>query len=460
MALLRYGATNRVLTAGSQPTPCFTTHDSPGFLMNGRLEPCLKTYAANRRRPLSRFAMFFSSLLPALLLAVSSILAAVPPPDDARLIQFSDSHLEWINTDALDFLLELRHEEAIVSAEALKASEHAALLEGISDSAIETLVHQAGFAIGYRDVTEIDRPASLQAEAVVVPAYPTPSAAAHPEVTDLFAKISQAELRGIIGNLSTNFKTRYYRSSVARQSSLWIQTKLASMPGVNVTLFENTFDQPNVIGRLEGDGTSSQVILLGGHLDSTSQSATTLAPGADDDASGTAVAMHALNILANAGYKGKYPIEVHAYAGEEGGLLGSAKLAQSYKNKGVVLRGMLNLEMVGWSPATSSNTNKSSTITVLTDPTPGMGTHMTKVIAEYIPTAERRAVACGYGCSDHYSWSELDYPVVCIATYGPNDASLNPAYHTTGDTIDKLNFNKMTDFVKATLAWIVEVSSA
>jgi Zn-dependent M28 family amino/carboxypeptidase len=55
--------------------------------------------------------------------------------------------------------------------------------------------------------------------------------------------------------------------------------------------------------------------------------------------------MHALNILANAGYQGKYPIEVHAYAGEEGGLLGSAKLAQSYKNNGVVLRGMLNLEV-------------------------------------------------------------------------------------------------------------------
>ncbi|KAJ7271242.1 hypothetical protein C8J57DRAFT_1321148 [Mycena rebaudengoi] len=411
--------------------------------------------------------MLFSSFLPALSLAVSSIVTATAPAtpaeatsDTARLIQFSDSHLEWINADALEFLLELRHEETDVSPEALRASDHAALLEEVSDGAIETLVHQAGFAIGYRDVTEIERPATgIKAAAVVVPTYPTPSKAAHPEITDLFAKISKDELKGIIGNLSTNFKTRYYRSSVARQSSLWIQTKLASMPGVNVTLFENTFDQPNVIGRLEGDGSSSQVILLGGHLDSTSQSASTLAPGADDDASGTAVAMHALNILANAGYQGKYPIEVHAYAGEEGGLLGSAKLAQSYKNNGVVLRGMLNLEMVGWSPATSSNTNKSSTITVLTDPIPAMGTHMTKVIAEYIPTAEQRAVACGYGCSDHYSWSALDYPVVCIATYGPNDGNLNPNYHTTADTIDHLDFDKMTDFVKATLAWTVEVSS-
>lgn len=31
--------------------------------------------------------------------------------------------------------------------------------------------------------------------------------------------------------------------------------------------------------------------------------------------------------------------------------------------------------------------------------------------------------------------------------------------HTTGDTIDKLNFDKAVDFVKATLAWVVEVAA-
>lgn len=31
---------------------------------------------------------------------------------------------------------------------------------------------------------------------------------------------------------------------------------------------------------------------------------------------------------------------------------------------------------------------------------------------------------------------------------GPNDDTLNPYYHSTGDTIDKLNFTKTVEFVK------------
>lgn len=113
------------------------------------------------------------------------------------------------------------------------------------------------------------------------------------------------------------------------------------------------------------------------------------------DASGTAVILAALRILKANNYNGTYAIEVHAYAAEEGGLLGSAKVAAAYKAAGKTLRGMLQLEMVGWQPSTSTNKGKSSTITVLNDPVTGMNTHMTNVIKAYVPTAERRSVDCG-----------------------------------------------------------------
>jgi len=181
-----------------------------------------------------------------------------------------------------------------------------------------------------------------------------------------------------------------------------------------------------VIGRATpAKAYSNATILLGGHLDSTSPVASTLAPGADDDASGTAVALHVFSILASSGWistTSKYPIEVHAYAGEEGGLLGSDALAASYSKANREIRGMLNLEMVGWQPEKSGT----STITVLTDPHTRMSQHAQAVIKQYVPTASVRGTYCGYGCSDHYSWSDLGYPVVCLASYGPRDSSLNP----------------------------------
>jgi Zn-dependent M28 family amino/carboxypeptidase len=84
----------------------------------------------------------------------------------------------------------------------------------------------------------------------------------------------------------------------------WIQSYLEPLPNSTVTFFENSFNQPNVIARLAPprSDSSTPTILLGGHLDSTSSIPLILAPGADDDASGTAVVMHVISILAKSGW--------------------------------------------------------------------------------------------------------------------------------------------------------------
>ncbi|KAG8684578.1 hypothetical protein FRC11_011900 [Ceratobasidium sp. 423] len=148
------------------------------------------------------------------------------------------------------------------------------------------------------------------------------------------------------------------------------------------------------------------------------------APGADDDASGVAVIMTIMRILKANNYRGKYAIEAHAYAGEEGDLLGSKALATEYKQQNKTIRGMLDFEMVGYQPATATNGGKSSTITVLSDPVPQMSDHMAQIVQKYVPTAEQRSVG-----------------------------------HSTNDTVDKLDFDKMSDFVRAGLAWVVEVAA-
>lgn len=90
-------------------------------------------------------------------------------------------------------------------------------------------------------------------------------------------------------------------------------------------------------------------------------------------------------------YPFRYPIEGHAYGGEEGGLLGSSAVAHAYKTQERLLRGMLNLEMVGWQPEHEG----SSTITVLVDPNQEMSEYMEEVVKEYVPTAVVRSTTCG-----------------------------------------------------------------
>jgi bacterial leucyl aminopeptidase len=71
-----------------------------------------------------------------------------------------------------------------------------------------------------------------------------------------------------------------------------------------VSLVENSFNQPNVVARLNPPKTneSTPTILLGGHLVSKSPLAYFHAPGADDDASGTAVMLLVMSILSKSGW--------------------------------------------------------------------------------------------------------------------------------------------------------------
>ncbi|KAF8721633.1 Zn-dependent exopeptidase, partial [Rhizoctonia solani] len=390
-----------------------------------------------------------------------------------RSIQFSSGHVERLPIAAIERLRSAAPlprplaPESFVAARKSLADISILTASVISDEAIDRLqghFQRNVWGPGYVDITDSleDYSKRSLAPRADTPVYPTPDPSAHPELEPMLIMVNSSELRSYVTQLSTKYKTRYYRSLNANQSAEWIGSQLASWLGKAQTQFsDNSFPQSNVIGRIEaksGDP-NAPIILLGAHLDSTSQTPIVLAPGADDDASGVAVTMSIMRILKANNYQGTYAIEAHAYAGEEGGLLGSQNLAKQYKAQNKTIRGMLNFEMVGYQPATSTNAGKSSTITVLSDPVPQMSAHMVQVVQKYVPTAEQRSVECGYGCSDHYSFYNAGYPVVCVASYGPKDPELNPGYHTTNDTVDKLDFDKMSDFVRVGLAWVVEVAA-
>jgi hypothetical protein len=90
------------------------------------------------------------------------------------------------------------------------------------------------------------------------------------------------------------------------------------------------------------------VVIISGHYDSMCSDimdATCDAPGADDDASGTTVAIQAGRLLA--GKKHRATIILAALAGEEQGLLGGKRLTVWTKDQGYTVGGVLNNDIVG-----------------------------------------------------------------------------------------------------------------
>ena len=104
----------------------------------------------------------------------------------------------------------------------------------------------------------------------------------------------------------------------------------------------------NIVATLPGTADPDRVYVIGGHYDSRNSDVADpagLAPGANDDASGTAAVLEACRLLCG----GEYPATLVfvAYDGEEQGLLGSTAHAAALAEAGVQVDGMITNDIVG-----------------------------------------------------------------------------------------------------------------
>lgn len=117
----------------------------------------------------------------------------------------------------------------------------------------------------------------------------------------------------------------------------------------------------NVVARLEGSEGSDRVYVVSGHYDSRAtdvMDAVSDAPGADDDASGVAVAMELARIMATR--RPRATILFAAVAGEEQGLYGAAFMARTLKEEGADVQAMFTDDIVGASRADDGTVDRTS----------------------------------------------------------------------------------------------------
>jgi Peptidase family M28 len=105
----------------------------------------------------------------------------------------------------------------------------------------------------------------------------------------------------------------------------------------------------NIVATLPGtDSDSGRTLVVSGHYDSMPTSvldATSAAPGADDDASGTAAVLELARVMSH--YRFPATIVFLAVAGEEQGLHGSTHWAQAAKERNADIEAMLDNDIIG-----------------------------------------------------------------------------------------------------------------
>lgn len=214
----------------------------------------------------------------------------------------------------------------------------------------------------------------------------------------LLGEIDQRRIEAIVRRLA-DFGTRHTLSSqddpvrgigAARDWIYEQMTGYAAASGGRMTVEKQSYlQQPtpripvatvitNVVATLRGTTSPERVYVVSGHYDSRVTdvlNATADAPGANDDASGVAVAMELARLLATRPTEAT--LVFTAVAGEEQGLFGSTYQAQQYKAATTDVQGMFSNDIIGSSTADDGTRD----------------TRTVRLFAEGVPTSETPAQA-------------------------------------------------------------------
>ena len=253
--------------------------------------------------------------------------------------------------------------------------------------------------------------------------------------------------------LLSSFRTRHHTTSEGIEASYEVkrmfETIAAGRSDISISLFDHgsETEQKSVVVRITGKTSPNEIVILGSHLDSIAGWwGSSDAPGADDNASGTATNMTVLKAIVDNNMFFDRTIEIHAYAAEEVGLVGSMDMAAEYKKRDANVVSMLQNDMNLY-PAMGSD----GIWLVTNDTSSELNKDLAKFINGYVGVKWKTGRLRG-GSSDHASWHRQGYKVAFPFEHG---SSYNPDIHTKRDVISsKLSFTQSLAFGKLSLSYL------
>ena len=284
-------------------------------------------------------------------------------------------------------------------------------------------------------------------------------------VNPWLGNVDAARIKSTISTLSA-YTNRYYASTTGRTSAEWIKSAWDGLASgrsdvsSELSACSNCSTQPSVILTIQGAELPDEIVVLGAHLDSINGSAggstSQVAPGADDDASGIATLTEVLRVALANGWRPKRTVKFMGYAAEEVGLRGSNAIAQAHRNANANVVGVLQLDMTNYQTGGTE-------MRIVSDYS---SADMKQFLADLFDTylaplgIQRGTYTCGYGCSDHASWTSAGYPAAIMFEGGTSSGGYNPNIHTTADTLANMGNTAAPSahFAKLGLAFLGELA--
>jgi len=274
--------------------------------------------------------------------------------------------------------------------------------------------------------------------------------AVDPDTLDIVNQVSKQNLTDYIQTLQ-DFQTRFASTFSCELAGDYIYDFFIQS-GVEAEYdsfsFASGYSSNNIVGTLEGQIYPSQIVVICAHYDSISDQPQTLAPGADDNASGTAAVMEAARIFANQSFD--FTVKFICFSAEEWGLYGSKDYAQEARQRGEDIIAVINLDMIAYTDSIPEDLD-----IISNQASEWLADRFFSSSIAYTTLDISKIVNPTFVWSDHSSFWDRGYSAIL----GIEDIYIsNPYYHTTNDTIDTLNLDFITEAAKASLATAADLA--
>jgi hypothetical protein len=273
--------------------------------------------------------------------------------------------------------------------------------------------------------------------------------ATDPAIVTALADITQPPLETQVQHLE-DYGTRHSEYSAGNQASIWIRDQFLSFGYSDVTFHDYNSWNDNVVCVKPGAVFPDEVVVIGAHYDTIAYPAS-VAPGADDNASGTVAVLEAARVLKDVEFE--RTLIFIAFSGEEEGLVGADAWSADAAAADMNIIGMLNLDMICY--LAGGDTEDLDIIT--NSASQPFADLAYATIADYVPDLTAVEGYLTGGSSDHAAFWGNGYRAIF---FFEDSGNYSPYLHTANDLIgiSANNFPFMLKNVRAATATVAELA--
>jgi hypothetical protein len=258
-------------------------------------------------------------------------------------------------------------------------------------------------------------------------------------------------------------QTRYHRSESYADAAHWARDYAHSLGYLNAHLqvYKVSKDARslNVIIQKRGYGKEEKrrLLIVCAHMDSKNSANNNFAPGADDNASGSAAVLEIARVFAKV--PTYHDIYFVLFGSEEYARRGSTMyvlrhLSDADKNRLIMA---LNIDMIGYLAKDSQGREIDPSVTLeysdIAPPDPSLLVRSGKIYTDLNIVTSPLITN-----SDHLSFIRQGLPAVLVME-GSGPLTTNPNIHSKDDTVDKMNFDLGESILRMNTAFVAAVTA-